>query len=132
MSRFLFAYGTLQFPAVFRVVAGRTLPGDPAVLDGYARFLVRGQRFPGIVPYAGANTEGVLYRGVTDEDLARLDRFEGPLYERAALTVRSAGGARRAWCYVVAPRQRQRLSELAWDPADFEANYLAGFLRRSP
>jgi len=130
MSRYLFAYGTLQFPQVLRALTARSLPGEPATLDGYARFLVRGAHYPGIVPRADTRTGGVLWRGVTDADLKVLDRFEGDLYERVVVDAVTRDGPRRAWCYVVAPRQRQRLTGEPWTNEHFAANHLAGYLRR--
>jgi len=130
MSRYLFVYGTLQFPAVFRVVSGRSVPGEPAKLPGYARYQVRGERYPGIVPGADSTVDGILLRGITDDDLARLDRFEGDFYRRERVEVMARGAALHAWCYVVAPRQRNRLVDAPWDMQAFAENHLDGYLRR--
>ena len=45
----LFAYGTLEIPAVMRAVVGIEPPSVEATLHGYARFLVKGATFPGII-----------------------------------------------------------------------------------
>ena len=77
----VFAYGTLMFPEVGGPVADLTGWGEPVTLPGYARYKVaRLNRaagfYPGIVPEAGSNVHGLLFRNITDDQLAALDEFE--------------------------------------------------------
>lgn len=101
----LFAYGTLMDPATMARVAGR-VPGtpEPARLHGYRR---RDTRFgyPAIFPAPGAVVEGVLWRGLTPAELARLDEYEdeGLAYTRTLVTVQAAAGPVQAWVYVGRP-----------------------------
>jgi gamma-glutamylcyclotransferase (GGCT)/AIG2-like uncharacterized protein YtfP len=128
----LFCYGTLEFPAVMRAVAGRLFPGIPAVLDGYRRLVVKGQVFPGIVAQRGAAVAGTVYRGLTAAHLRRLDAYENPFYRRRRLRVRDAAGRRRAaWSYVLPAMYRHRLGA-EWDPALFAHRDCAAYLRRLP
>ena len=60
----LFAYGTLMVPSVAEAVLGRRPLSLPATLDGYARFRVWGEDFPGVIPCADHSTTGVLYTGL--------------------------------------------------------------------
>ncbi len=104
----LFAYGTLQLPAIMRALCGpapdsaslaspepaalvKSLDwawtGAAAKLDGFARCRVRGERYPGIRPQARASTAGCVYTGLTAEHWRVLDLFEGPLYERQRVQV---------------------------------------------
>jgi hypothetical protein len=114
-------------------VTGRRFVSQPAVLRGYARFRVRGAVYPGIIATPGALTEGAVYCDVDAVSLARLDMFEGALYDRLGLNVDveagpSARGSVRAEVYVIPPSQRQRLSSDAWDPEEFRRRHLGTYL----
>jgi gamma-glutamylcyclotransferase (GGCT)/AIG2-like uncharacterized protein YtfP len=126
----LFAYGTLLLPEVMAAVAGRRLAARPALLRGFARRAVRGEVYPGLVREPGAVTRGVLYERVDPALWARLDRFEGPLYERRDVSVTQVGRARRAATYVVRADRLAALAEAPWDPEAFArrhaARYVAG------
>jgi gamma-glutamylcyclotransferase (GGCT)/AIG2-like uncharacterized protein YtfP len=125
----VFTYGSLQFPSVIGAVVGRVPARVPAVLEGFARFRVRGASYPGIVARAGARTAGTLWRGLDLDALAALDRFEGALYERRRLPVRTRAGATVvAHVYVVRDARRDVLGPEPWDEARFEREHLARFL----
>jgi gamma-glutamylcyclotransferase (GGCT)/AIG2-like uncharacterized protein YtfP len=125
----VFAYGTLIFPEVMRAVTGRTFEAEPAVLPGYRRRRIEARTYPGIVEVSEEFTEGRLYRNVDEATLARLDVFEGELYERLRLRVTLEGGeALEAWGYVVAARYEHRVSREAWDAEDFLLQHAEAFL----
>jgi gamma-glutamylcyclotransferase (GGCT)/AIG2-like uncharacterized protein YtfP len=131
----LFAYGTLLFPEVLRVVTGRELLPCAAVLERYVRRRLDGELFPAIVDGAELDrVVGALYRGLDDRGWRRLDRFEGALYERREVTVRCAATTEEEMCpaftYVLSPAWRHRLGQGEWDPAAFERDHLAAFLAR--
>jgi gamma-glutamylcyclotransferase (GGCT)/AIG2-like uncharacterized protein YtfP len=130
-SRTLFFYGTLQFPAVLEAVTGRRLACETAVLDGYARFRVRGEVYPGIVAAAGAHVPGVICSGVDPVALARVDRFEGEMYRREPVQVRAGrdGHAVDAETYVVRPRWRGLLADAPWDPDEFARRWHDAYVR---
>lgn len=126
----IFAYGTLAAGAVMQALLGRLPPAAPARLEGYARYRLRGRVYPGIVAEPGAHTEGVVYEGLDSASLALLDRFEGSLYRRESLRVRSAAGIRlAAETYVVADSQRHALSGEPWSLERFVESDLAEYLR---
>jgi gamma-glutamylcyclotransferase (GGCT)/AIG2-like uncharacterized protein YtfP len=127
----LFCYGSLEFAEVMRRVTGQTFAGEPATLDGFARYRVRDADYPGLVPEPGARTEGTLYRGLDADSLAALDRFEGALYERRSLDVRTRdGGPESAQVYVVREAHRHTLSRQPWNKQTFERESLTGFVER--
>lgn len=112
-----------------RRVVGRHFPSEVVRLEGYARFRVSGELYPGIVGCPGEQTVGLLYRHVDGRSLVLLDRFEGPLYVRRAVTVMRANGTVcRAQAYVVPGHRRDRLSAERWDLQRFEALHLRSFL----
>jgi gamma-glutamylcyclotransferase (GGCT)/AIG2-like uncharacterized protein YtfP len=125
----LFAYGTLLIPEVMEVVAGRRLAARAAVLRGFRRRLLRGAVYPAVLPAPGEDTEGVVWSGLDQRALARLDRFEGELYERRRLAVELAeGGACEAFVYVLEPRHRALATDAPWELEVFRARHLRDYL----
>ena len=130
MQRHLFTYGTLQNAEILAQVVGRSWPSSPAVLKGYARYRVNDKPYPAIVEEPGAQVQGSLYSGVTEPELARLDDYEGELYERCSLRVWVGTQALDASTYLLRPEYRALLSAELWELADFEREHLAGYLSR--
>jgi len=128
----LFAYGTLQFPDIIAAVTGRPLTGTRAVLEGYARFGIHNEPFPGIVPSEAHRIEGVVYTGVTPAERRRVDIFEGEPYHRETVTVllREAGAWMEAITYVIRPRWRTILSASGWDPDEFARRWHDTYVKR--
>ena len=127
----LFCYGTLQFDDIMQQVSGRRFSGVLATLEHYACFTLRGEVFPGIVPAYGALTAGVMYTGLGDATMRRLDAFESDCYVRERVCVHDAAGrSLQAWAYVVRPDACALLSDQPWDRGRFERKHLAAFLRR--
>ena len=104
----LFAYGTLRDPAQMAAVIGHPLaPPRPAVLAGYRRLNTR-LGYPALLPAPGQRTPGLLWTGLTDADMQRLDTYEEchlavPAYFRQELPVDSHRGLIWAWVYVANP-----------------------------
>jgi len=125
----VFAYGTLELPAVMEAVTGRRFPRTAATLSGFARFRVAGEAYPGLVRAPHGRTAGVVYTSVDPHSLALLDGFEGDLYERRAVHVRlSAGGHVSAYTYIVCASGLDRVSAEPWDRARFVAEQLEEYL----
>jgi gamma-glutamylcyclotransferase (GGCT)/AIG2-like uncharacterized protein YtfP len=110
----LFVYGTLMVPEVMREVSGFHGSGIPAVLPDHRCRLVRGEVYPAVCPHAGDSVEGLVYRGLTVEQMSLLDTFEGEFYERRTVRVVSGATHFTAETYILAPRHRARLSERSW------------------
>lgn len=128
----LFAYGTLMFAPVLRAVCGIDLPTQPARLRGYARFEVAGAAYPAMIAASeDATLDGVLYTNVTPALWRVLDAYEGTLYRRIEVTVRTPDGADAvAGTYVIAPGEEHRLTAAPWVPSTFAARDLADYLAR--
>ncbi len=121
----LFVYGTLRSHALMAAVAG---PGrlDPldASLAGYAVFPMAGNVVPFIAPQSGAKAEGLLWRGLTPAQMARLDAYEGAFgYGFQTVTVQTPLGDMQAQAYIPPPDFAR--AEGAWSLADWEAGHLA-------
>jgi gamma-glutamylcyclotransferase (GGCT)/AIG2-like uncharacterized protein YtfP len=115
MKNRLFCYGTLQLPEVMKAVIGQTYRGVSARLPGYAIYRVKHAEYPGVIEAPNNETSGVLYRGVSDEDLKVLDLFEGELYERRLLGVKAKDGkSYHAWVYVISIENKTYLTKETW------------------
>jgi len=125
----VFTYGTLMIPKILQAVTGRVFAAEDAVLQGFARFCVTGESYPGIREEAGALTAGILYKDVDPESLSSMDSFEGDQYERRMVTVIDREGRKhRAFAYVIAPAHVPGLSDQPWSLDKFKENNLVSFM----
>src|SRR5690606_37717737 len=113
----LFTYGTLMFPAVWRLVVGREYRTAAAALNGFQVRRAAGQLFP--VMFAGDAEDvvhGLVYFDLDDAALRLLDEFESDLYQRSSVTVRLISDARQLHCetYVLPTRNLRHASDEAW------------------
>ena len=125
----IFAYGTLMIPDVMYAVAAHEFRFKNAILRSYARFTVKGESYPGIIPVTGAFTEGIIYFDVDELSLERLDAFEGDLYQRTPILAETEGGEIfNAEAYVIKPEYRGYLSSKEWNVKEFAQKHLEAFL----
>lgn len=124
----LYAYGTLQVGAIFAQIVGRAIEGQPARLSGYACYRISDRVYPAIVEAPGGAVPGVVYLGLSLEELERLDLYEGHLYERREVRVWQGDGTLLAETYVLRPEHQHRLSSEAWDRERFEREHLESYL----
>ncbi len=125
----VFVYGTLMAPQIIAAVIGREPASEPAVLAGYRRSCLEGELYPGIRPDPQARVQGLLYRHLQDQELHSLDRFEGDLYRRSAVTIDLQDRpSLQAEAYIVRPQHRHRLTDDPWDYAAFEQRFLERFV----
>jgi gamma-glutamylcyclotransferase (GGCT)/AIG2-like uncharacterized protein YtfP len=124
----LFAYGTLMCADIMQEAAGCLPEHRRGVLRGYVRRRVRGQVYPGLLQHEGRRVAGVLYWDVPASAWERLDRFEGEMYARRAVSIEMDGGGRlAAETYVVRPEYLDRLEEAEWDFSEFLSSGKSGF-----
>lgn len=113
-----FFYGTLLDEAVRISVVGRALPdmsAESAVMGGHRRIGVRGATYPAIQRDPHSEVPGLIFRGFTPDEAARLSHFEGEGYAARMLpvTLREAGEWDRAWVFV--PLDGVPLVPTPWD-----------------
>ena len=125
----LFAYGTLMIPEIFSEVTARSYEPENAVLNDYARFRLEEEPFPAIVKAKGKSTEGVIYRLIDLTAFRRLDAFEGELYARTPVLVRTETGVDLAMTYVLKDQYRHRLTDLPWSLETFRKTEKERFLK---
>jgi len=126
----VFVYGTLLFPEMASAVAGRPLPFREAVLPGFARRGLARRPYPGLLAAPGEETPGRLLETLDAAALARLDRYEGALYERVRVRVRAADAPapEEAWTFLLREAHRDLALATPWDPEAFAAAHLARYL----
>lgn len=125
MACHIFTYGSLMFAQVWQRVVRADYRSAPARLDGYARFAIHDETYPGMVAQAGASVAGVLYFDVAPPDVAALDAFEGIEYRRDMVRVTlDTGETVDAAAYVyLLPR---KLSDSPWLPEAFQMERFIG------
>lgn len=64
----------------------------PATLSGYKRVYVTDATYPGIVLAPDSAVNGLLFSGISNDEAARLNAFEGPDYETRTVSVALANG----------------------------------------
>lgn len=126
----VFTYGTLLIAEVMEAVAGRRFASVAARLDGFERVCVRGAVYPGARAAPAGSIAGVLWLDVDPAAVARLDRFEGDLYERRPVQVVAGDRRHDAQAYVVPATFADRLDPRPWDLDDFRRRHLARYLER--
>lgn len=126
----LFVYGTLLLPKIMQQVSQQRHFSRKAILYNFARYKVRGKRYPGIVREHGASVTGLLYSNVTPAAWRRLDDYEGHFYQRQQVEVELGQNEYcLAWVYLVPVSQRHRLGWRDWSFAQFRQRHLQGFLQ---
>ena len=120
----LFTYGTLMVPEIMHQVAGCTLQSVEVSLEGYVRYGVQGEQYPGVTVQDGSSVDGILYLDVGPEALRRLDAFEGKMYSRETVTVMGKNDQKslEAMVYVFRPEYEHLLTGESWDLQRFLQN----------
>jgi gamma-glutamylcyclotransferase (GGCT)/AIG2-like uncharacterized protein YtfP len=112
----LFAYGTLMCGDIMEKVSGFSAASVRAILGDYKRISIKGELYPVIVPREGEEVSGVLYTKLPPAAFVRLDAFEGRMYERRCVLVRTEKGAMvRAESYVGRIQFRDLFEDKPWD-----------------
>lgn len=125
----VFTYGTLEIPQVMKAVTGLLYQSRPAVFKGYARFLVKGEIFPGVIRDDEEETLGTLYLAVNGDSLLLIDCYEGSIYQRRAEEVRTLDGEWvTAWVYVIPETRSDLLEYTRWNKEEFVAKYMTQFI----
>jgi gamma-glutamylcyclotransferase (GGCT)/AIG2-like uncharacterized protein YtfP len=102
-------------------------------VEGWQRFVIPGEDYPGAILSAGSSMSAVLWEGVCVDDLVRLDEFEGDQYERVPVVV----GPEESPAWIYAWRGQRPLDSALWDPDAFAqpevmARFLAKHFRADP
>lgn len=100
----LFVYGTLKDRGLIQWLLGRSL-GEPSVaIIPECTTVISRQGYPVLIPSENSSVAGIVWRGLTDQDFAILDRYEGchvdtPVYHREKRQVLIDGRTEEVWVY---------------------------------
>lgn len=121
----LFVSGPLMFRDVIQAVAGKTFPMQDGVLRGYIQFTLEQDGQSAMIPFPDRVVDGLVYLGVDEEALARIDAFEGALFERVEVSVESpAGEWIEAEAYCIKLSRKRLLTSREWDEDEYRQNHL--------
>ncbi|WP_419174986.1 gamma-glutamylcyclotransferase family protein [Desulfosediminicola sp.] len=117
----LFTYGSLMSQDIMDEVSGRRFPSFSATADGFQRFCVRNEHYPGMVADYAGTVEGVVYDEVDHVAMERLDIFEGEMYTRQTIQVKQKNDDEliEVMAYIVKPHYQHLLSEEIWSYREF-------------
>ena len=122
----VFTYGSLMYARVWsRVVAGNYAQ-QKGVVQGFRRLRVKHEQYPGLIKGKG-KVEGVVYFDVSPEDVIRLDRFEGELYQQELVEVVCQNGRLMPAALYLIQDQFKDVLAGEWSKVQFEQHGLAEF-----
>ncbi len=128
----LFVYGSLMFEEVWSRLVRGSYVRRTARLHGFTRRKVREDVYPVIFKSCDSDwVDGMAYLDVGEEDIQRLDFFEGDFYDRQNHPVVLEGAEKAvAAVYVLKDDYCYMTDEVGWDPEWFAQEGLALFLGR--
>ena len=125
----LFAYGTLRVHEIMQRIVNHEFESTNAVLADYICLYVDSHLFPGIKPLSNEVTEGTLYEGIDDATMQKLDQYEGHIYIRKVISVKTNDGQKvDAFAYVVAEKFEYLLSNKRWTLEEFQLHHMADYI----
>jgi gamma-glutamylcyclotransferase (GGCT)/AIG2-like uncharacterized protein YtfP len=133
----VFVYGTLMFPEVAGPIAQIDSVGEPITIHGFKRFEAHTREwgnYPAIIRDASSSVDGLLFRNLTEKQLAQFDWFEDVidgLYHREQIQVVHKNEPIDVQLYVCGPRLEKMLLEplcKPWDPEVFRKNELERYV----
>ena len=129
MQLHLFTYGSLMIPEIMRRVSGADFESREATLDGYARYQLRGEKYPGLIAEEGTSTHGIVYLHLSEAAIERLDRFEGDWYDRITVEIMTVDQKLlTAETYVLHPDAHPHLIREPWQLENFRISGMQQFL----
>lgn len=125
MIQSLFFYGTLCHVPLLELVLGRErskIDLSDAALTDHVTHWVKDEPFPMIAEQTGGQAQGVLVRGLSQEDIARLRFYEGGFeYDLKSVQVKSDGSLYSADVFFPAPDRWQQGA--LWDLSDWQIQW---------
>lgn len=120
-----------MYPEVLTALIQRVPRMEPAVIQGYQRYRIRGQVFPGTIRSTapGAQVQGLVLFDLLPDELEVLDEFEGEEYFKEGVEARLAGSGAAVPTTVYLWQDRLRpLLYGEWDPQEFREQRLGSYV----
>jgi gamma-glutamylcyclotransferase (GGCT)/AIG2-like uncharacterized protein YtfP len=138
----VFVYGTLQYPSIVTLLLGRTPETTKALVKGYRRYGLHSFVFPAVIEDPKGQVEGLLLSGLSEEDMAILDDYEGDEYCKHSVDVFSLDDPDTLLCtsslYVWMDEYKHMINGKEWDVSAFETqhfdeyyNMVSGFVKQN-
>ncbi len=124
----LFVYGTLQHPPVLRRLLGRVPSMVDATLGGHRAAPLAGRVYPGLVVDPTSRAPGRVLTDVHDDEVATLDVFEGPEYERVDVVVDVTGRPAPCQAWLLSGPSARLVEPGHWSFAGFLLDGVDSFL----
>lgn len=115
----IFTYGTLMSEEIWNNVVMENYKFDKTKLSGFSKKKLKDREYPGLIKSEGSITDGVIYYDVAEEDVNRLDKFEGEEYERVKVIVEKDSDAIEAFTYLYKNEFSENILRLEWSYDDF-------------
>lgn len=126
----LFAYGTLMCPDILQAVTGKIFKSEKAVLNNFARHLVKQEIYPGLIKNKNEKVEGIVYFNIPDDVWEKLDFFEGEMYFKQNVDIKIFDGTIiNAVTYVTKSKFANQLENYDWEYNSFIQNHKNSFLK---
>jgi len=128
----IFCYGSLMYPEVWNLVVEGDYQQQPGQIFGYRRKKIKNEEYPGLIAAKAEDTvEGLVYCNVSNDDLKRLDLFEGNQYIRVEVDcLLSHNSYLKTHTYLINPQEQTIVDKEDWDKQHFEQNGLKNFLNK--
>lgn len=130
MSYSLFTYGSLMFPQVWRQLVPQERPSYPAYLPNFSRRLIFLDTYPVLIRENQNGLLGTVYSELSDQDIARLDYFEGEIYQRISVDVQTENGMTSCQTYIPKPQYNPLAMQEQWRGDIFRVVQMPIFLQR--
>ena len=136
MSLNVFVYGTLLYGPIVKALLGRSVRSEYGVLRSYHRYRIqqpgRNAKGPSIIEKSGSKVEGIVLKGLTDDELAILDKFElaASGYERTLVKVERQNATT---CMAYTDRATEALRPYlqgSWSEQESERNHMIHYLEK--
>ncbi|MBT4288169.1 MAG: gamma-glutamylcyclotransferase [Deltaproteobacteria bacterium] len=126
----IFTYGPLMFPMVWDQVVKGSYNLSPAVLSEHICYQIKGADYPVMIPKLLHNVKGMVYFNVAQDDIKRLDKFEGEYYFRLSVTATQYDKEQvMVDTYILKPEYYSVMEEKRWDVKQFQIEGLDRFMK---
>lgn len=110
----LFCYGTLMVSEIWNSLVEGKYNSVPGTIDGFQRYCIRDESYPGLVREPGSQVQGVLYLDLEKSEFSALDSFEGSEYERKMISVFTERSTESAFVYLYRTEFSYCLEKRVW------------------
>lgn len=129
MAKNIFVYGSLMYKQVWQRIVSGTYQQECALLTGYQRVAIKGESYPALIKNTQQQVKGIVYFDVSEDDLSKLNAFEGEYYQlHQTQCLGDKGQSVVVYCYLFKEKYSGLLLDREWDKHRFESEQLDAFI----